>query len=235
MNTQEWENIQNTNKHHVITSDTFDINDIIYVGGVDISFDKNDNNLACAYLTIFNIQTNKIVYEDYLLCTMNIPYISGFLGFREIPQYKQLLLKIKDKSYFPQIILVDGFGILHQREFGSASQLGLELDIPTIGVGKSLCCIDGINKNVVNKLFKSNCKSKGDFVNIVGKTGKNYGVALKSSNDSINPIYVSIGHKISLDTATQIVLKTCLFKNPEPIRNSDIKSKLHFNEQLTIL
>lgn len=228
MNIQEWEIIQNTYRHDVITVDTFDINDVIYVGGIDISFDKTDNTKACAYLTVFNIQTNKIVYEDYKLCSMNIPYISGFLGFREIPQYRDLLVNIVGQPFYPQVVLVDGFGILHPRGFGSASHLGVELNIPTIGVGKTLCCIDGLNTHIVNKEFREKCKSKGDFINIVGQTGTIYGLALKSSDSSINPIYISIGHKISLKTAKDIVLKTCLFKNPEPIRNSDIKSKLYF-------
>jgi deoxyinosine 3'endonuclease (endonuclease V) len=68
----------------------------------------------------------------------------------------------------------------------------------------------------------------GDYVELVGKSNTIWGLALKSSEKTQNPIYVSIGHKISLETAKNLVLKTCLFKNPEPIRNSDIKSKLYF-------
>ena len=50
---------------------------------------------------------------------------------------------------------------------------------------------------------------------------------MKTSIEATRPIYVSIGHKISLDTARKIVLKLCIYKIPEPIRNSDIKSKLY--------
>ena len=70
-------------------------------------------------------------------------------------------------------------------------------------------------------------RSKGDFIDLVGKSNQTWGVALKSSDNAANPIYVSIGHMISLETAKDIVLKTCFHKNPEPIRISDIKSKLY--------
>jgi deoxyinosine 3'endonuclease (endonuclease V) len=69
---------------------------------------------------------------------------------------------------------------------------------------------------------------KGDYIELKGDSGTIWGVALKSCESSEKPIYVTIGHKINLDTAKNIVLKTCLYKIPEPIRNSDIKSKLYF-------
>jgi deoxyinosine 3'endonuclease (endonuclease V) len=223
-----WESYQLTNKNNIIRYDTFNSNNIRYIGGLDISFDKKDANNACAYLTIFDLQTKKNIYEDYHICEMTIPYISGFLGFREVPEYKILLTKIKDKSFYPDVLMIDGFGILHHREFGSASHLGLELDIPTIGVAKTLLCIDGLIDHDIKLQFREKCVNMGDYVELVGKSNTIWGLALKSSEKTQNPIYVSIGHKISLETAKNLVLKTCLFKNPEPIRNSDIKSKLYF-------
>ena len=223
----QWENYQLANKNNIIKTDTFDITTIRYVCGLDISFDKKDDTNACAYVTIFDLETNKIIYEDFKLCKMEIPYISGFLGFREIPHYKYLLNKIIGKEFYPQIIFIDGFGILHPRGFGSASHLGFELDIPTIGVAKTMMCIDGMLENQIKIDFKNRCQSKGDYIELIGKTGTIYGVALKTSDNASNPMYVSIGHKISLNTAREIVLKTCIYKNPEPIRNSDIKSKIY--------
>ena len=87
---------------------------------------------------------------------------------------------------------------------------------------------DGLNEKVIREQFKLNCKKKGDFINLVGDSGTVWGVALKSSDSSEKPIYVTIGHRISLEKAMDLVLKTCIYKNPEPIRNSDIKSKLYF-------
>lgn len=224
---QQWINYQHTNKSNIIRYDDFDPNTIQYVGGLDISFSKSDSNLACAYLTIYNILTSEIVYEDYKLCKLTIPYISGFLGFREVPEYKKLLKRIIGKPFYPQILLVDGFGILHYREFGSASHLGFITGIPTIGVGKTLLAIDGLNERTVKQEFKNKCVKSGDYHYLAGSSGKIWGAALKSTNDTFNPIYVTIGHKISLETALHIVTKCCKYRIPEPIRNSDIKSKLY--------
>lgn len=221
------EQYQNEKSQYIVTQDEIiNSQDIRYIGGLDISFKNNDNFIACAFLSIFDLHTNKIIYEDHHLCTLDIPYASGFLGIRETPEYKKLLTKIIDQPFYPQVVLVDGFGILHHRGFGSASQLGYEMNIPTIGVGKTLLSIDGLSEFTLKEQFRQHCKSKGDFINLIGKTGKHYGIALQSSEGITNPIFVSIGHKISIETSREIVLKTCIFsKIPEPIRNSDKKSR----------
>ncbi len=150
------------------------------------------------------------------------------MGFREIPEYKKLLDKLKNTQYYPDLLFIDGYGVMHIREFGSASQLGVEYNIPTIGIAKTLLCIDGLNETNVKKEFKNECKKKGNYINLTGSSGKIYGVALKSTDLTNNPIYVSIGHGINLNNAIKLVNNTCIYKVPEPIRNSDIKSKLYF-------
>ncbi len=224
----EYESYQIANASNVIKTNIFDKTKIRYIGGLDISFDKNDPNNACSYLTIYDLKTHAIVYENYNLCQMNLPYVSGYLGLREVPEYVSLVNAIKNEPFYPDILLIDGFGILHPREFGSASHVGLSLNIPTIGVAKTLMCIDGLSEQQIKKEFRTRCLLKGDYLNLVGKSGKIYGVALKSADTTQNPIYVSIGHGCSLETAIEIVDKVSLYKIPEPIRNSDIKSKLHF-------
>jgi deoxyinosine 3'endonuclease (endonuclease V) len=224
----EYEKYQNENASNVIKTDTFDKTKIRYIAGLDISFDKNDPTNACSYLTIYDLTTNTIVYENHNLCKMTCPYVSGYLGIREVPEYVSLINAIKSEPFYPDILMIDGYGILHQREFGSASHVGYILNIPTIGVGKTLMCVDGLSEYLIKKEFKLKCMSKGDCINLVGNSGKIYGSALKSADSSINPIYVSIGYKCSLETAIEIVNKVSFYKIPEPIRNSDIKSKLYF-------
>ncbi len=224
----EYDKYQIENAPHVIKIDTFDKANIRYVGGLDISFDKNDQTYACSYLTVYDLLTNTIVYESHNLCRMTLPYVSGYLGLREVPEYVSLVNAIKTETFYPDVLLVDGFGILHQREFGSASHVGLALNIPTIGVAKTLMCVDGLSEQSIKKEFRSKCVSKGDNINLIGMSGKIYGSALKSAGNTINPIYVSIGHMCSLETAIDIVNKVSFHKIPEPIRNSDIKSKLYF-------
>jgi len=230
MNLADWSSYQIENSKKIVTKDTFDINDIKYIGGVDISFNKKDPKISCGYLTVINFNNNKIVYEDHEIIKLDMEYVSGYLGFREVPVYKVLLERLKSTKpeFYPDIVMVDGFGILHVRGFGSASHLGYELNIPTIGVGKTLITIDGMDEKLIKQQFKDKCKNKGESIELFGNSGKLYGYALKGTKDTTNPIYVSVGHNISLDTALGVTLRTCQYRIPEPIRNSDIKSKLYF-------
>jgi deoxyinosine 3'endonuclease (endonuclease V) len=221
----EWIDIQNTLKLKVITNDVFDYDEIKLIGGVDISFDKKDPSKICAYLIVMKFDDLSIVYEDHLSDELKIPYVSGFLGFREVPFYLRLLEKQKQSHplLFPDILLVDGFGTLHHRGFGSASHLGVLCGIPTIGCGKTLLCYDGLNeKDVRQKIKEENIKE----LDLVGQSGLIHGKAVLTGLS--NPIYVSVGHKISLETAVKVVNKLCPFRVPEPIRLADIRSKLYF-------
>ena len=225
---EEWVAYQISHAKNVIEYDTFDADSIRYIGGLDISFSKTDANLGCAYITIYDLQTKQIVYEDHELCTLTVPYISGFLAFRELEHYSLLLSRLKtmNVNFYPDIIIVDGNGILHERGFGSASHIGYVFDVPTIGIGKTLMTIDGLNEKDIKKTFKEQCRNTGNYLNLVGQTGKIYGVALKTASNVENPLFVTIGHKISLETAMKIILATSIYRIPEPVRNSDIKSKL---------
>ena len=225
----EWANYQIVNSSKVIKTDMMDVSDIRYVGGLDISFSKTDDSKGCAYVTIYDLSNNKIVYEDHKLCSLNVPYVSGFLGFREIPEYVFLLnkLKVTEPALYPHVLMIDGSGIMHHRQFGSASHIGCDLNMPSIGIAKTLLCMDGMDEKTIKERFRAECKNKGDYIELKGNSGTVYGAALKSANSADNPIYVSIGHGISLHSAISITHKCCLYKNPEPIRNSDIKSKLY--------
>lgn len=81
---EEYEIYQAKNAVNVLDHDITDKTCIRYVGGLDISFDKNDPNNACSYLTIYDLNTNTIVYENYNLCKMTLPYVSGCLGLRVV-------------------------------------------------------------------------------------------------------------------------------------------------------
>src|SRR5437868_5317883 len=148
-----WKDQQNAMKNHVIKIDPTDnfYEKIKYVGGVDISFNKKDPNNCCIYLIVLDFNTLSVVYEDHIIKTLTIPYVSGFLGFREVVHYEYLIDKLKKSNpeLVPDIILVDGFGTLHERGYGSASQLGVECLIPTIGSAKTLMCIDGLNEKEI--------------------------------------------------------------------------------------
>jgi deoxyinosine 3'endonuclease (endonuclease V) len=137
-------------------------------------------------------------------------------------------LKKDHPEYWPDVVLVDGFGILHHRGLGSASQLGVILNTATIGVAKTLLYHDGLNETEIRTQFRAQCQKSGDSIPLTGLSGETYGVAYKSTQEAQKPIYITIGHYVTLPTAIKVVGSFCHYRIPEPIRNSDIKSKLHF-------
>ncbi len=225
----EWIRQQNEIRAAAITvSDTgVDLLSATHVAGFDISFDKTDPDRACAALVVCDAVSLAVVYEDYEVVQLTMPYIPCFLGFREVPHYLLLLERLRARivsgevsaAIMPQIALVDGFGLLHPRA-GSASQLGVAGNIPTIGVGKTLMAYDGLDEH----------KVRGDLLllhtgvtemDLVGDSGKVHGVAVLASSEHKKPIYVSIGHRVDLVTAVALVKRLCRHRIPEPIRQAD--------------
>ena len=163
----------------------------------------------------------KLVYEDYELDTAAYPYIPGFLAFKEVPAYSILFTRLREKKpeLWPQALLVDGNGILHTRGFGLATHMGVLLDLPSVGVGKTVFSVDGLSQHGVKELCEKTLLKGGDMVELKGDSGKVWGMAYRSTQESKNPIIISIGHKISLPTAVELV-KACItkYRIPEPVR-----------------
>lgn len=110
--------------------------------------------------------------------------------------------------------------------FGCASHVGVVFDIPTIGVAKKSFDVDGLNKTNIKEAYEGKLINAGDTVNLVGKSGKIWGAAYRSTLETTHPIFVSVGHRISLESAIKIV-KSCVHKYriPEPIRQADLRSR----------
>uniref|UniRef100_A0A803LYW7 Endonuclease V n=1 Tax=Chenopodium quinoa TaxID=63459 RepID=A0A803LYW7_CHEQI len=207
-----------------------------YVGGVDISFLKEDPSVACGTLVVLELDSLNVVYDDFSVAKLHIPYVPGFLAFREAPILLKLLDKMKKNahSFYPQLLMVDGNGILHPRGslqvhiillefvvttmhgFGLACHLGVMADLPTIGIGKNLHHVEGLNHSEVRDLFKTGDYNETVYLN--GNSGQTLGVAMRSTLGALKPIYISIGHRISLTTAMKVVKLTCKYRVPEPIR-----------------
>jgi deoxyribonuclease V len=185
----------------VIRQDT--MNDIKFVGGVDISI-KKASTQATAALVILEFPGLKLVESIIVQGIVEFPYIPGLLSFREIPL---LLPAFKQLSSKPDLILVDGQGISHPRRMGLASHLGLVLDIPTIGCAKSKLC--GNHTDVPD--------SAGSFSMLIDKE-EIIGSVLRTKVNT-KPVYISIGHKISLHSAVKWVFSCCKgYRIPEPTR-----------------
>lgn len=136
-----------------------------------------------------------------------LPYIPGLLGFREVPALAEAWARLDPK---PDLVLVDGHGVAHPQGLGVASLLGVVLDVPTIGVAKSV---------LVGEAASHLPDTPGAVVPLTWK-GREIGVALRSRRGA-NPLYVSAGHRVSLPTALEWV-RRCLrgWRLPEPTRQA---------------
>lgn len=180
----------------IIKRDSF--KDFNTIGGIDLTFIKRqDKTLGIGALVILNKNKDIIhthIYQDYV----NFPYIPGFLSFREFPIIEFL---VKSSKILPDIYMIDGNGILHPRMCGLASYVGVKLDVISFGVAKKKLIGDIDDKH--NIVYKNK---------IIGKA-----VYTKKHT---KPVFVSIGHKISLDSATKITIYFSKYRIPEPTRLS---------------
>ena len=176
-------------------------NEINNICGIDVAY-KN-NNAFCSAL-IVNKRTLEIIESINHKSIVNYPYIPGLFIVRESKSIIGVLKLIKN-SY--DVLLIDAHGVLHPRRCGLACYIGVIIDKPTIGIAKNLLC---------GHIMKDN---------YIEYNGEILGYRIKKTNKK--DIYVSIGHKIGLATAINIVMD--LIKDnerlPEPLRLADINSK----------
>ncbi|KAK1612699.1 hypothetical protein QYE76_036372 [Lolium multiflorum] len=207
-----------------------------YIGGVDISFLKEDPSTACAALVVLDAQTLEIVHDEFDIVRMQVPYVPGFLAFREAPILLGLLEKMKTNAQhlYPQLLMVDGNGLLHPRGFGLACHLGVLADLPTIGVGKNLHHVDGLNQSEVRRQLEAKENCNKEYILLTGQSGATWGAAMRSCPGSSKPIYTSVGHRISLDSAIGVVKYCCKYRVPEPTRQADIRSKVYLQQHLRL-
>ncbi|XP_051241335.1 endonuclease V-like isoform X2 [Dicentrarchus labrax] len=131
-----------------------------------------------------------------------------------------------------EVVFVDGNGLFHYREFGLACHLGVLSGLPCVGVAKNLLQVQGVYKNDEHQSQIAALQKGGDSFPLTAASGKVLGKALRSSDKSSKPVYVSIGHKISVDTAVRLTHTCCRYRVPEPIRQADCRSReylrIHF-------
>ncbi|BAY15352.1 endonuclease V [Anabaenopsis circularis NIES-21] len=197
--------IQESLSQQVITEDQLR-EPISYVAGVDMGFTA-DGTISRAAVAVLSFPDLQVVETTLAHRPTSFPYIPGFLSFREIPAVLDALEKIQT---VPDIILCDGQGIAHPRRFGIASHLGVILDMPTIGVAKSL--LIGKHQELP--------ETRGSWQPLIHK-GETIGAVLRT-RIGVKPLYISSGHKISLTTAIDYVLQcTPKYRLPETTRVAD--------------
>ncbi|KAI5934045.1 Endonuclease V [Manis javanica] len=206
------------------------------VGGVDVSFVKGDSVNACASLVVLSYPELEVVYEDCRMVSLTAPYMSGFLAFREVPFLVDAVRRLQEREphLMPQVLLVDGNGVLHHRGFGVACHLGILTDLPCVGVAKKLLQVDGLENNALHKEKIRLLRAGGDTFPLMGGSGTILGMALKSHDHSTKPLYVSVGHKVSLEAAVRLTRGCCKFRIPEPVRQADIRSRDYIRRTLGV-
>ncbi|XP_030062464.1 endonuclease V isoform X1 [Microcaecilia unicolor] len=233
-----WEREQNQLKSKLIEYDTEDWQEdasfagLQRIGGVDLSYIKGDDSTACASLVVLSYPDLEVLYEDCRMVSLTAPYVAGFLAFREVHSLVEAVetLQDKDPSLMPQVLLVDGNGVLHHRGFGVACHLGVLTGLPCIGIAKNLLQVSGLENDELHKEQIRSLQMGGDSFPLVESSGRVLGMALKSCEKSTKPVYVSVGHKMSLESAVRLIHCCCKYRVPEPIRQADIRSRAHIRQ-----
>ena len=200
---EELKRIQIECAKRVITRDDFE--GVETVGGMDLTFEKLEENptRAWASLVVVELKTLRVVYNLVVEDVVSFPYIPTFLAFREMP----LLLKLyREAKVKPDVFFIDGQGVAHPRGCGIASHFGVETGEVSVGVAKT-------------KLFgyyREPDAKRGSFSYLKFRD-RVIGAAVRTKEGSA-PVFVSTGHRISLKTAIDLVLKTSKFRVPEPTR-----------------
>lgn len=196
--------LQNELAAKVIKEDRLD--KIRYVAGVDVAYEKYSDRLAAA-VVLLNASSLDVVETVTAEDSAQFPYIPGLFSFREIPPLIKAFSKLQ---HTPDLVICDGQGIAHPRRFGLASHLGLIFDIPTIGCAKT---------SLIGEHGKPD-DERGSIVPLV-LDNEVIGNVLRTQ-DHIKPVYVSVGHRISLTTACEWILQlTPAYRLPETIRQAD--------------
>lgn len=173
------------------------------LGGADVSNSRCDPARR-VYAALVTLDADgALLAQAAAARRADFPYVPGYLGFREVPALLACWAKLDPK---PDVILVDGQGVAHPRGLGLACHLGLVLGVPTIGVAKSLLVGAG-----------EPGPAAGETAPITWR-GKVIGTALRTRRGA-RPLYVSVGHRVSLGTAVAIVRAACDSRRlPAPIR-----------------
>lgn len=193
--------IQQQLRERVVRHD--DLGRIDFVAGVDVGFEE-DGKVTRAAVAVLEFPALALHEVALHRCKTDFPYVPGLLSFRELPAVLQALRGLKR---LPDLLLCDGQGYAHPRRFGIACHLGVLTGFPAIGVGKTR--LIGTHKAVANR--------RGAWQPLLDEN-ECIGAVLRT-RVNVKPIYVSIGHRISLETAIDYVMRCCTrYKLPETTR-----------------
>ncbi|NEC85903.1 endonuclease V [Streptomyces sp. SID12501] len=177
-----------------------------HVTGVDVAYD-DERDLVVAAAVVLDAASLDVVAEATATGRVPFPYVPGLLAFREIPA---VLAALDALPVPPGLVVCDGYGLAHPRRFGLASHLGVLTGLPTIGVAK----------NPFTFAYEEPGPRRGSASPLLAGT-EEVGRALRT-RDAVKPVFVSVGHRTSLDTACAHTLAlTPAYRLPETTRRAD--------------
>lgn len=175
------------------------------VAGADVAYGRS-GRVLCAAVVVMDARTLEVVAQRTVAQPVTFPYVPGFLTLREAPAVEEAFAALHPP---PDLLLVDAHGVAHPRGFGLACHLGVVLDLPTIGVAKTV---------LVGAALPPGPR-RGDRAPLLHH-GEVVGAALRTRAEVV-PVYVSTGHRVSLPTALRWTLALApRFRLPEPARRA---------------
>ncbi len=180
------------------------------VAGVDVAYDRDSPRLAAA-VAVLDHDTLEVVETSSVVTTTEFPYEPGLFAFRELPALVEALRNLRTT---PDLLVCDGHGLAHPRRFGLACHLGVLTGVPTFGVAKTVFVGE----------FVPPASSRGSWSPLT-VDGEVVGAAVRT-RDGVKPVFVSVGHRISLGTARAHTLTLSRrFRLPETTRRADRLSR----------
>ena len=196
--------IQQELRERVIARDAF--GELRRVAGVDVGFEAG-GTITRAAVVVLQLPGLDPVENAVARQPTRFPYVPGLLSFREIPAVIEALSHL---SALPDMLLCDGQGYAHPRRFGFACHLGLWMDLPSVGVAKTR--LIGEHGDVPDE--------RGEWCPLALE-GETIGAVLRT-RQGVKPIYVSVGHRVSLESAVEVVMRcTPRYRLPETTRQAD--------------
>jgi deoxyribonuclease V len=181
------------------------LGDVRRVAGIDVGFEQ-DGAISRAAVAVLDFPELRLVESAVARLPTSFPYVPGLLSFRETPAVLEALGRLSER---PDLLLCDGQGYAHPRRFGLACHLGVLTGLPSIGVAKSR--LIGTHGALPEE--------KGAWIPL--RDGDETVGAVLRTRDGVAPLYVSIGHRVSLPTAIRWVLAcTTRYRLPETTRQA---------------
>lgn len=211
----EFIDVQNTLKEKIMLKNSFNKHDIKLVAGVDLAYwEEGNKQYGTCCIVVIDYNTKDVVEKVNSVGEIKVPYIPGFLAFRELPLVIEASKKL---AIEPDIFIFDGNGYLHFNHMGIATHAAFFLGKPTIGVAKSYLKINGVDFNTPEN-------EEGSYTDII-INGEVYGRTLRTRKD-VKPIFVSCGNYVDLETSTEIVLNLVNNESriPIPTRLADLET-----------